>query len=107
MTSGKLASQAGHAYLAAYLQSPDKAYLASPTKICLGADARTFDRVARTLSQQCAATSVEIHDPDFTIREGRVVPASPSDLPAFTAIGLGPVERAQTPACVRKLKLME
>ena len=118
MNTGKIASQAGHAYLDAYLQKHNnlktaqhnnltvaQEYLLSPTKICLGADEREFVKLDRYLSDH-NLQHVRIIDPDFTIQHGEVIRNEGNYAPAFTAIGIGPITNEERPPPLKRLKLL-
>jgi peptidyl-tRNA hydrolase len=107
MSPGKLAAQAGHAFLGAFLlcrnhsslASYHKDFPASPgTKVCL--KARNLDDLLRA---EQAATAAGI--PVF-----RVVDSGCRDFfggePVITAIGFGPATRAQVHQITKKLQLL-
>ena len=107
MAPGKLAAQAGHAFLGAFLHCRDRSLLtayhkdfpASPgTKICLAA--RTLFELLRA---EHAATTAGI--PVF-----RVVDSGCKNFfggePVITAIGFGPATRAQVLHITKKLQLL-
>lgn len=105
MSPGKQASQAGHAYLGAALQA-DPAVLAeyhkdfpqSPgTKVCLSGSLESIIR-ARDKAR------------DLGIPHFLVVDSGCADFfngePTITALGLGPIRRAQADHITRKFKLV-
>ena len=112
MNIGKIASQAGHAYLNAYLQTLDKnaekayAYLNSPTKVCLGANEKEFFKLSYLLDKN-NIDYVKVVDPDFTILDNRVIRNDGNFEPACTGIGIGPISKVECPNVIKKLKLME
>ena len=105
MSAGKIASQAGHAYLDAYLQSPDKSYLDNPTKICLGADEAQLEKICAQFDRK-NVPYVKVIDPDFTISENEVILNDGTQLAAFTAVGVGPVTKSEVENILGKLNLL-
>ena len=110
MNRGKIASQAGHAYLDAFLNvmglRPDICldYLDNPTKICLGANQGEFAKLDHYL-QDNKIRYVRVEDPDFTIQGDKVVPNNGDYMPAFTAIGIFMSEE-EKPSILKRLKLL-
>lgn len=106
MDAGKIASQAGHAYLGAFLQaSPDiqaeyhKEFPHSPgTKICLKAD-----NLGQLLLAENAAKEAGI--PYF-----RVIDSGCKNFyggePIITALGLGPMTKSQAKHITKKFQLL-
>jgi peptidyl-tRNA hydrolase, PTH2 family len=107
MTPGKLASQAGHAFLGAFLQCPDsliraeyhKDFPYSPgSKICL--KARNLDQLLRA---EHAATAAGLS-------VFRVVDSGCEDFfggqPIITALGIGPATKEQARHITKKLQLL-
>jgi PTH2 family peptidyl-tRNA hydrolase len=107
MTLGKIASQAGHAYLGAFLQCRDEARLAeyhkdfpqSPgTKVCL--QARNLDQLLR-VEQSAREAGLSIF---------RVVDSGCENFfggrPITTALGIGPATRQEIQHITKKLKLL-
>lgn len=107
MTPGKIASQAGHAFLGAFLQCRDASRLAdyhkdfphSPgTKVCL--QARNLDQLLRT--EQAAR--------DASLSIFRVVDSGCESFfdgqPIITALGIGPATREEIQHITKKLKLI-
>jgi peptidyl-tRNA hydrolase, PTH2 family len=107
MSVGKIASQAGHAYLGAYLQNKDsevlKAYHSefpsSPgTKVCL--KVQNLNQLLKAEEQ-----AKEAGLPFF-----RVVDSGCSNFyngdPTITALGIGPVTKAQINHITRRFQLM-
>ncbi len=105
MTPGKIASQAGHAYLGAFIEAqkvlPDTAEAYSAdlpgTKVCLQA---TLSELLRAKAEAEAAglptfLVIDSGCPDFF--EGR---------PTITALGFGPATKNQRPKFIRRLKLL-
>ena len=105
MSAGKIASQAGHAYLDSYLKSPDEDYLKSPTKICLGANELELEKVC-IKCEQLGVTYTKIIDPDFTVSGNEVVRNNGTQPPAFTAVGIGPVVKQDVKKALSNLKLL-
>lgn len=105
MTAGKAASQAGHAFLDSFLNSPlyhRQAYLAAGgTKIVLAvADEQQLCEVfrqARMAKLPCA----------MVVEENHVMPPCFDGSPIVTAVGIGPVARASAKPIVRGLRLMK
>jgi PTH2 family peptidyl-tRNA hydrolase len=107
MSAGKLASQAGHAFLGVYLQCADPSILAtyhkdfpsSPgTKVCLGA--RTLDSLLRAeaAAREAGLTCFRVVDSGCAnFFDG---------LPVMTAVGIGPASRAQVQHVTRKFQLL-
>lgn len=97
MPPGKMAAQAGHAFLGAYLESlaqrPDEAasYIddAPGTKIVL--EAPDLDRLlrARERARRAQLPCVLIRD------RGHILPPHFDGSPIVTALGIGPVRRAE------------
>lgn len=104
MSSGKIASQAGHAYLDSYLKNPDEEYLNNPTKICLRANKLELERVCMVCERNHISYT-KVVDPDFTIVDSQVIRNDGSQPPAFTAVGIGPIEKQSAKKAVNKLKL--
>jgi len=107
MSAGKLASQAGHAFLGAFLQCPDaeplsryhKDFPKSPgTKVCLK---------ARNLSQLLHAEQAAR---DTGLSVFRVVDSGCENFfggkPVITAVGFGPATKDQVQHITRKLQLL-
>ena len=108
MGPGKLASQAGHAYLGAWTLCPDNGirdeyhstFPASPgTKICLGASSRGQIHQARAMAEALDIPSFLVVDsgcPDFF--DGQ---------PTVTALGLGPARRHEIKPITKRFKLIQ
>jgi peptidyl-tRNA hydrolase len=107
MSSGKLASQAGHAFLGAFLQCPDpqrlnayhRSFPESPgTKVCLAA--RNLDQLLRA---EDAARLAGL--PVF-----RVVDSGCQNFfaghPVITAVGFGPAKRDEVHHFTKKLQVL-
>src|SRR5690349_1908731 len=107
MSPGKMAAQAGHAFLGAFLLCRDEAVLAqyhkdfpnSPgTKVCLA---------ARCLAE---LFRVEQAAQDRGLSTFRVVDSGCENFfggqPIITAVGIGPATRTQIPQIIKKLKLI-
>jgi PTH2 family peptidyl-tRNA hydrolase len=105
MSSGKAMAQAGHAYVAAALGSLETpegsayAALTPGTKICLAGGSEDDLRALEVRLLDAGIPSYPIIDrdhvelPDF------------DGSPILTALGIGPLSRAQAPGALRKLKL--
>jgi PTH2 family peptidyl-tRNA hydrolase len=105
MTVGKLAAQAGHAYLDAFLEAPpDVAALyrtdGHGTKVCLAA--RSLDELllARELAKAHGLPNALVVD------SGHVHPPHFDGSPIATALGLGPVTRDQARPVVGRFRLL-
>lgn len=109
MPAGKLASQAGHAYLNSYLQAlqdrPDDAalYQASGlgTKVCLVASSefrllRAHDEALRA-GLPCA----------LIVDRHHVLPPHFDGSPIITALGLGPARKADVRAITKRFNLLK
>jgi peptidyl-tRNA hydrolase len=107
MSPGKLASQAGHAYVGAAVQAaPDllteyhKDFPDSPgTKVCLGAK-----DLQSLIKAQEAAIAAGI--PSFLVVDSGCANFF-NGAPTITALGLGPARRAEISNITRKFKLVE
>jgi PTH2 family peptidyl-tRNA hydrolase len=105
MTAGKAASQAGHAFLDAFLKAPPEntqAYLADGgTKVVLSVkDERELCDVyykARMANLPCA----------MVIESEHVMPPSFDGSPIATAVGIGPVAKSEARPITKKLRLMQ
>lgn len=108
MSPGKIASQAGHAYLGAYLQaaqySPQVAadycseHPESPgTKVCLRASASQLMKAHDAARAAGLPTFLVVDSGCENFFDGN---------PIVTALGIGPVTSGQLPAAVRKLNLL-
>lgn len=105
MTPGKSASQAGHAYLGAFIeaskQTPEAAATYASdlpgTKVCLQASTQQIYRARLELQQAGIPHFVTIDSgcPDFFNGE-----------PILTSIGFGPCTPRQMPKYIRKLQLL-
>lgn len=106
MNSGKVASQAGHAFLDAYLQAlaldpnlcleyKDKHH---GIKVCLAVDSLdkllSAEEKAKQLNLPCAL----IHDLGYTCFEGQET---------ITALGIGPVRKDQIKSIIGSLPLFK
>lgn len=102
MTPGKLAAQAGHAYLNAYLQNPIPEYQSDGlgTKVCLSVpDEYALLRLKQKLEKHKIPTSL-ITD------SGHVMPPHFDGSPVITALGFGPATKDEVYYLTRKLKLL-
>jgi PTH2 family peptidyl-tRNA hydrolase len=104
MTAGKAASQAGHAFLDAFIKAPSnltQAYLADGgTKIVLSVSGEkelcdVYYR-ARMANLPCA----------MVIESEHVMPPSFDGSPIVTAVGIGPVPKEEARAITKGLRLM-
>jgi len=105
MTSGKAASQAGHAFLDSFLTaSPDniRAYLDDGgTKIVLTVSSERelcdlFHR-AKTAKLPCA----------MVVEENHIMPPHFDGSPIVTAVGIGPLPRDQAKSITKGLRLLK
>jgi peptidyl-tRNA hydrolase, PTH2 family len=105
MTSGKAASQAGHAFLDSFLTAPSdniEAYLADGgTKIVLTVPSEIelcdIFHKAKMAKLPCA----------MVIEQDHVMPPHFDGSPIPTAIGIGPLPRAQAKAITKGLPLLK
>lgn len=102
MSAGKIASQAGHAYLGAFLQSPQelqKEYQADGmgTKVCLSANLVSLFR-AEYEAQQAGIPTFKVVDSGCADFFG--------GKPIVTALGIGPARKEQIQHITKKLKLL-
>lgn len=108
MLPGKLAAQAGHAYLGAFIeachQQPDLAcqYATDPpgTKICLAA--RNLDELLYIR----ALAEAERIPHALIIDSGHVLPPFFDGEPIVTALGLGPATRKGVASLTKRLRLI-
>jgi peptidyl-tRNA hydrolase len=102
MSAGKIASQAGHAYLGAFLKSTKEAqaeYMKDciGTKVCLQCpDLGTLHRY-HLMAQELGLPT------DFIVDTGN---NGWDGVPTATALGIGPINRTQA-RFLRKLKLLK
>jgi len=105
MTAGKAASQVGHAFLDSYIKAPPDiiaAYLADGgTKIVLTVpDEKSLCDAyyeARMAGLPCA----------MVVESEHVMPPSFDGSPVVTAVGIGPVAKADARAITKRLPLMK
>jgi peptidyl-tRNA hydrolase len=105
MSPGKIASQAGHAYLGAFIEaqksSPDTAAAYSSdlpgTKVCLQASLSELLRAKAEAEAAGLPTFLVIDSGCPNFFEGR---------PTITALGFGPASKQQYPKFIRRLKLL-
>ena len=107
MTAGKMAAQAGHAFLGAFLQCTEESRLAdyhkdfpgSPgTKVCL--QARNLDQLLRAEHEaQSAGFSI------FRVLDSGCENFFGGE-PIITALGIGPATREELQHITKKLKLL-
>jgi peptidyl-tRNA hydrolase len=107
MSTGKIASQAGHAYLGAYLQCKDLTSIAayhsdfpaSPgTKVCL--QVSNLDQLLRAehMAQEAGLSFYRVVDSGCSnFYNGE---------PTITALGIGPATKSQIQHITRRFKLM-
>ena len=108
MPSGKMAAQAGHAFLEAYLaasrQQPERAiqYASDPpgTKICLAADDLPELLAVRDYVAALGLPYALITD------SGHILPPHFDGSPIITALGVGPATRKEVGFIARHLQLM-
>ena len=107
MSPGKMAAQAGHAYLGAFLLCQDAAILAeyhkdfphSPgTKVCLAARNLAELLRAEELARLVGISTFRVVDSGCENFFG--------GKPTITALGLGPAAKAQIHAITKKLRLV-
>lgn len=105
MSPGKCASQAGHAYLGAFLEAqkstPEiaEAYCADlpGTKVCLQAGLSHLLRAKAELEQAGIPTFLVVDSGCPNFFDGR---------PTVTALGFGPASRSQLPKFINRLQLL-
>lgn len=108
MGTGKIASQAGHAYLGAFLQCKDSQILQKyhadfpihpGTKICL--ELKNLDQLlnAEQLAKEAGLSFFRVTDSGCTNFFGGE--------PTITALGIGPATRSQINHITRRLQLMK
>lgn len=108
MPPGKLAAQAGHAFLDAYLNSlvlrPEDAEAyrdgCHGTKVALRADHLDDLLQAHAMAQRAGIPSALITD------SGHVLPPSFDGSPIVTALGLGPARREEVRRITRRFALV-
>lgn len=105
MSPGKCASQAGHAYLGAFLtaqqSSPTAAGLYAAdlpgTKVCLQATLAHLLRAKQELEQAGIPTYLVVDSGCENFFDGR---------PTVTALGFGPATRSELPKFISRLQLL-
>ena len=105
MSPGKCASQAGHAYLGAFLQAQeshsqiaaDYAADLPGTKVCLQASLTALIRAKAEAEQAGLPTFLVVDSGCANFFAGR---------PTITALGFGPSVKSQIPKFITKLKLL-
>lgn len=108
MGTGKIASQAGHAYLGAFLQCKDSQILQKyhaefpihpGTKICL--ELKNLDQLlnAEQLAKEAGLSFFRVTDSGCTNFFGGE--------PTITALGIGPATKSQINHITRRLQLMK
>lgn len=104
MTTGKAASQAGHAFLDAFLTAtPDitHEYLESGgTKIVLRAKDETHLRRLYTEAEACGLPCALVEE------SGHIMPPVFDGSPIITALGIGPVYRDRARSITKGLRLL-
>jgi peptidyl-tRNA hydrolase, PTH2 family len=106
MSPGKIASQAGHAYLDSYLKAlelcPAKAQEykqdSHGIKVCLRAKSLHELEKAHALAIQMGIPCALITDLGYTCFDG---------VPTITALGLGPARKAEIEQITKKFQLMK
>ena len=107
MESGKIASQAGHAYLGAFIHA-DKdlqteyhsEFPASPgTKVCLAA--KNLDQLLRA-KEECEAAGV----PVYLVTDSGCANFFNGE-PTVTALGIGPATKTQVKHITKRFQLMK
>ena len=103
MPTGKVASQAGHAYLDSYLSCADKERLEEyknighGIKVCL--QSSSLSELIK-LHEACISHGITcslVHDLGYTQFQGQET---------ITALGFGPVRKSELPSVLRKLKTL-
>lgn len=103
MQPGKLASQAGHAYVGAFLsaynspQGQAYAQLAPGTKVCLQGTLKQLGHVVEQLKQDGIPHFVVVDSGCENFYEGR---------PVITALGFGPSLKESVEHITRRFKLL-
>lgn len=105
MSPGKCASQAGHAYLGAFLSSsklrPDihaaYASLSPGTKVALQGSLQEIEQLQMRCSDLGLPSYLVIDSGCSNFFDGQ---------PTVTALGIGPVTEEETPKYMRRLKLL-
>lgn len=105
MSPGKCASQAGHAYLGAFLEAQQsrpevaEAYCTDGlgTKVCLQAGLNHLLRTKEELGQAGIPTFLVVDSGCSNFFDGR---------PTITALGFGPVVKSQLPKFINRLQLL-
>lgn len=105
MTAGKSASQAGHAYIEAFVKADRRTSIAylnqGGTKIALSAP-------NLEILEQIHAAALAANLPCAIVTEsGHVMPPVFDGSPIITALGIGPVDREVVRPFVRRLRLMQ
>ena len=107
MTPGKAASQAGHAFLGAFLRNQDSALLSSyhqdfpqspGTKVVLQApDLTAIERAQEALNQCSLPYFLVVDSGCENLNDGH---------PTVTALGFGPIRKHEVPKALRRLRLL-
>lgn len=105
MSPGKCASQAGHAYLGAFLQAQEShpeiaaAYAADlpGTKVCLQGSLTAILRAKQEAETAGLPCFLVVDSGCANLFDGR---------PTITALGFGPSAKAQVPRFIKKLQLL-
>lgn len=106
MSAGKLASQAGHAFLDAYDQCrkdyPDRAeeYNTSGTKVVLRA--KSSEHLIRA-EQEAKALGIPC---SLIIDSGHIMPPYFDGNPIITALGIGPATRSEIKRITKRFQLV-
>jgi PTH2 family peptidyl-tRNA hydrolase len=108
MPPGKLAAQAGHAFLDAYLVALDRrpddarAYRDGRhgTKVALRADCLEDLLIARSMADRAGIPAALITD------SGHILPPSFDGAPIVTALGIGPAKRSEVRRITRHFALV-
>lgn len=109
MDAGKAASQAGHAYLGAYLESAasyglfrdqasEYACQKPGTKVCLSATLREIQDIKYRADAANLPNFLVVDSGCSNFYDG---------LPTVTALGIGPATRDQVKPLIKKLKLLK
>jgi peptidyl-tRNA hydrolase len=109
MTQGKLASQAGHAYLDSFeacrIEDPGRAALyhngSHGTKVCLGAKNEDQLRFTYELAKSAGLPCALITD------SGHIMPPHFDGSPIVTALGIGPALRDEVHSITKRFQLIK
>ena len=108
MSAGKIASQAGHAFLNAYLETLNKfPHIAKEyqkegigTKICL--NAKDLNKLL-LIQRKLKAADINHY---LVTDSGHIMPPFFDGSPIITALGIGPIYPSEVKSIIRRLKLI-